>query len=93
MSNQKKDEFVGDIFCIRYFWGDHGEISPKTGFIQEGAICPELLFQQPVEFPTAVTCKSLTVWSHLMDHRKAKRIVYRNGIRDIQSFGQSETGI
>jgi hypothetical protein len=26
-----------------------------------------------------------------MDHRKAKRISYHNGIRDFRSFGQSET--
>jgi hypothetical protein len=26
-----------------------------------------------------------------MDHRKAERVVYRNGIRNFQSFDQSET--
>jgi hypothetical protein len=26
-----------------------------------------------------------------MDHRKAERVGYRNGIRDFQSFGQSDT--
>jgi hypothetical protein len=30
---------------------------------------PEMLFQHPVEFPTAVAHKSLTGWSFLMDHR------------------------
>jgi hypothetical protein len=52
---------------------------------------PEMLIQQSVEFPTAVTHKSLTVWSHLMDHRKAQRVDFRNGIRDFRCFGQSET--
>jgi hypothetical protein len=36
----------------------------------------EMLIQQPVEFPTAVTHKSLTVWSHLMDHQKAERVAH-----------------
>jgi hypothetical protein len=40
--------------------------------MQEGAICPELLIQQPVEFLTAVTRKSPTVWSRFMEHRKAE---------------------
>jgi hypothetical protein len=62
MSNQKKAEFVKDIFHIQSFWGSHGEISPKTWFIQEGLVCPDILIQQPIEFLTAVTCKSLTVW-------------------------------
>jgi hypothetical protein len=53
---------------------------------------PEMLFHRPVQFPTAVTHKSLTGWSHLMDHRKAERVVFRNGIWNLRSFGQSETG-
>jgi hypothetical protein len=89
--NQKKAEFVYDIFCIQHFWEGHGKISTKTWFIQEGAICPEMLIQQPVEFPTAVTHEPLTFRSHLIDHRKAESIAYRNGIQDIQSSGQSET--
>jgi hypothetical protein len=35
---------------------------------------PEMLIQRLVEFPTAVTHKSLTVWSHLMDQQKAERV-------------------
>jgi hypothetical protein len=35
----------------------------------------EMLIQRPVEFLTAVTHKSLTVWSHLMDHREVERDV------------------
>jgi hypothetical protein len=92
MSNQLKSEFVDDIFPIQSFWGGHGKISPKTWFIQDGAICPEMLIQQPVEFPTVVTHKSLTVWSHLMDHQKFERVVYWNGIRDFRRFGKSEIG-
>jgi hypothetical protein len=52
---------------------------------------PELLVQQLVEFPTAVTHKPLTIWSHLIDHQKAERVVFQNGIRDFRSFGLSET--
>jgi hypothetical protein len=29
---------------------------------------PEMLIQQPAEFPTAVTHNSQTGWSHLIDH-------------------------
>jgi hypothetical protein len=39
MSNQPKAEFVGDIFHMQSCWGGHGEISPKTYFIQVGMIC------------------------------------------------------
>jgi hypothetical protein len=53
---------------------------------------PEMLFQRPVEFPTAVTRRSLTGWSRLMDHRKAERVFVQNGIWDFQSFGQSDMG-
>jgi hypothetical protein len=52
----------------------------------------EMLFQRLVEIPTAVTHKSLTGWIRLMGHRKAERVVFRNGIRDFWSFGQSEVG-
>jgi hypothetical protein len=91
MNNQKKDEFVNDIFRIQSFWGGYGEISPKTRFIQDGAICPDFLIQQTGQVPTVVTCKSLIVWSHFMDHRKSERVAYQFGIRDFQSFSQSET--
>jgi hypothetical protein len=77
MSNQQKSELVNDIFRIQCFWGGHGEILQKTKFIQEGAICPEMLIQQPVEFPTAVTHKLLTIWSRLVAHQKAKTVVYK----------------
>jgi hypothetical protein len=90
MSNQQKAEFVVNIFCIQSVWGSHGEVSPKTWFIQEGAICSEMLIQQLVEFPTAVTQKSLTVWSRLMDHRKYERVIYQNSIQDFRSFSQFE---
>jgi hypothetical protein len=48
----------------------------KNLIIQEGAICPEMLIQQLVELLTAVTRKSLTGWSRLMDHRKSERVVF-----------------
>jgi hypothetical protein len=52
----------------------------KIGFYTGRDDLPEMLIQQMVEFPTAVTRKSLTVWSRLIDHRKAERVVYWNGI-------------
>jgi hypothetical protein len=52
---------------------------------------PEMLFQRLAEFPTAVTRESLTGWSRLMDHRKAERVPFQNGIRNFRSFSQSET--
>jgi hypothetical protein len=50
------------------------------------------LIQQLVQFLTAVTRKPLTVWSRLMDQQKPERVVFRNGIQNFQSFGQSESG-
>jgi hypothetical protein len=44
MSNQKKAELVGDIFCMQSFLGGHGKISPKTCFIQVGMICQKYGF-------------------------------------------------
>jgi hypothetical protein len=55
-------------------------------------VLPEMLFQRPIEFSTAVAHKSLTGWSRLMDHRKAERVAFRNGIQEFQSFSQSESG-
>jgi hypothetical protein len=86
MGNQKKAEFVGNIFYIWSFWGGHGELI-YTGRYD----LPEMLIRRPVEFLTVVTHKLLTVLSRLMYHRKAERVVVQNGIRDFQSFGQSET--
>jgi hypothetical protein len=51
---------------------------------------PEMLIQQPAEFLTAVTHKSLTSWSSLMDHQKAERVVIQNSIWYFWSFSQSE---
>jgi hypothetical protein len=44
MSNQRKAEFVGDSFFMWSFWGGHGEILPRTYFIQEGMICQKCYF-------------------------------------------------
>jgi hypothetical protein len=63
----------------------------KTWIIQESLVCPDILIQQPVEFPTTVTRKSLTVWSRLTDHWKAERVSYQFGIWDFRSFGQSKS--
>jgi hypothetical protein len=48
-------------------------------------------FSPPIDFPTAVTRKSLTIWSLLMDHWKLGRISYQNSLQDFRSFGPSET--
>jgi hypothetical protein len=58
--------------------------------IQEGPVWLEILIQQPIEFPTAVTHKSLTIWSCLIDHWKAKRVSYQFSIQDFRSFGKSK---
>jgi hypothetical protein len=83
MSNQRKDEFVSGKFWIQSFWGGHG----NPWLMPKGRVCPEICFCRPVEIPTAITCKSLTVCSRIMDHLKAERVGYCNGIRSFQSFG------
>jgi hypothetical protein len=90
MSNQRKSQFVSGNFGIESFWEGHGEISSKSQFRLKGQVCPQFGFSKQVEFLTVVTRKLLTIWGHIMDHRKSERVVYRNGIRDFQSFGQSE---
>jgi hypothetical protein len=50
MSNQWKEEFVGDIFHMRSFWGGHDKISPRTCFIQEGMICQKCYFSVQSSF-------------------------------------------
>jgi hypothetical protein len=82
MSNQQKAEFVNGNFCIQSFYGGHGKISPKSRLKPKGRVCPEFPMQQTDRVPTVVTHKSLTVWSHIMDNRKAERVAYLNGIRD-----------
>jgi hypothetical protein len=57
----------------------------------KGMVCPEFLIQQPGRVLTIVTHKLLTVWIRIMEHRKAERVSYRNGIRDFRSFGLAET--
>jgi hypothetical protein len=52
---------------------------------------PKMLFQPPVEIPTAVARKSLTDWSRLMDYQKPKRVAFQNGTQDIWSFSQYES--
>jgi hypothetical protein len=50
MSNQKKAEFLDNIFCIQSFWAGYGEISAKTYFIQEGMICQKCCFSDRSSF-------------------------------------------
>jgi hypothetical protein len=91
MSNQRKDEFIYRNLHVQSFWGGHGKILPNSWLVLKGVVCPDFCFSKPVEFPTVVTRKSLTVWSHTMDHRKHERVVYRNGIWIFWNFDQSET--
>jgi hypothetical protein len=44
MSNQRKVEFIGKIFCMQSFWGGHGKIPPKTCFIQVAMVCQKYYF-------------------------------------------------
>jgi hypothetical protein len=90
MSNQKKAEFINGKFCVQCFWGGHGKISPNPWLVPKGAVFPDFWFRKPVEFPIVVTHKWLIVWTDIMDHPKAEWVSYRNGIRDFQSFSQSE---
>jgi hypothetical protein len=50
ISNQRKAEFVSDIFHMQSFWGGHGEILPKTCFIQVGMICQKYCFSDQLSF-------------------------------------------
>jgi hypothetical protein len=90
MSNQQKSEFVIGNFGIQSFWGGYGEILLKSWFRPNSRVCLEFWFIKLVEFPTAITHKWLTVWGCIMDHQKAERVFYRNGIWDFWSFGQSD---
>jgi hypothetical protein len=42
--------------------------------------------QQPGHSPIAVTHKPLIIWSHEMNHQKAERVTYRDGIQQSGSF-------
>jgi hypothetical protein len=91
MGNQKKAEFVGDIFIYEVSGEVMVKFHQKNLFYTGMYDLPEMLIRRPVEFLTVVTHKLLIVLSRLMYHRKAERVVVQNGIRDFQSFGQSET--
>jgi hypothetical protein len=58
---------------------------------RNGESAQKFLIHRTGRVPATVTRKSLTIWSHIIDHRKAERVTYQNGIRDFWSFGQSET--
>jgi hypothetical protein len=80
MSNQRKAELIGDIFFLCEVSGEVMQNFAKILFYTGRYDLPEMLFQRPVEFPTAVAHRSLTGWSRLMDHREAERVAFRNGI-------------
>jgi hypothetical protein len=58
--------------------------------VLKGAVHPDFWFSKTSRVPTVVTRKSLTVWSRMMDHRKAERVAYHNSSLKFWSFGQSE---
>jgi hypothetical protein len=91
MGNRRKVGVAKDNFGIQSFWGGHGKISPRSRLMPKGTVCPEFSIQQTSRVLTIITHKSLTIWSWIMDHRKAKRVAYQNGIRHFWSFGLSET--
>jgi hypothetical protein len=90
MNNQQKAEFVENIFRIQSFWVVMVKFCQKPDSYRKVKTAQNVLSQQPVGIPTAVTHKSPTIWSCFMDHRKAERVGYCNGIRSFWSFGQSE---
>jgi hypothetical protein len=50
MSNQRKAEFVSNMFHMQSFWGGHGEILPRTYFVQEGMIFQKCYFSDRSSF-------------------------------------------
>jgi hypothetical protein len=90
MSNRRKAKFINGIFCIQSFWRGHGKILPNSWLLLKGIVCPGFYFIRPIEFLIVITNGPLTVWIHIMDHRKAERVSYRNSIRDFRRFGQSK---
>jgi hypothetical protein len=66
-------------------------------FCQNADLCRKVKSTQfsPIQPPghslIAVTHNPLTVWSNEMDHQKAERVFYHDGIWYFRSFGQSET--
>jgi hypothetical protein len=82
--------FLFRVSQKKSFWRGHGEISSKQWLMPKDILCSEFSFNKLIEFPTIITHKSPTVWSHVMDHWKAERVSYCNGIRDFQIFGQFE---
>jgi hypothetical protein len=86
MSNQKKAEFINGNFGIQCLWGGHGEISPRSGLVLKGTICPEISNSATDKFPISLTCKPLAFWSHEANHRKAEQVTYRVGIEKSGSF-------
>jgi hypothetical protein len=55
--------------------------------VPKGRVCLEFCFSRPVEFLTVVNC--LSVGAILRTIGKL-RAAYHNGVRDFQSFSQSE---
>jgi hypothetical protein len=56
-----------------------------------GTVCPEFPIQQPGQVLTAITRKSLTVWSRKMNNQKAERVANRIAIWNFRSFSLAET--
>jgi hypothetical protein len=90
MSNQRKSEFIGDLFICEVYGKVMAKFAKNLFYTRRYDLL-EMLFQRPVKFSTVVAHKSLTDWSCLMDHRKVERVAFRNVIRDFRSFGQSES--
>jgi hypothetical protein len=91
MSNRQKAEFVSDIFCIQSFWEGYDNFFSKNLIHTGRSNLPRNLDSLTGRVSIAVTHKSLTVWSRLLDHQKAERVTYQFYIWDFRSFSQSET--
>jgi hypothetical protein len=61
-------------------------------FCQNPNLCQKFRYvqispiQQPDQVSMALTPKSVTDWSQMMNHRKAERVTYWLGIRQFGSF-------
>jgi hypothetical protein len=59
------------LLAESFMFKDSGEVVARFCQIPDlcqKAVCPDFCFSRMVEFPTAITHKSSTVSSHIMDH-------------------------
>jgi hypothetical protein len=82
MSNRREAVFINGIFCMQSFWKGHGEILPKNLIYAGRSSLPSFSrIQQPGWVSIVVTPDQLTIWSRKMNHLKAERVTYGDGIQ------------